>query len=160
MTITKYGLSLIDTANLHTCDFKLSTHFSTDSRLIGGFFTGVAIFAYFFSGDGLSFTELVHNRFSFPRPSSGKDGEELGFLGDCFPTTSLLEQLVVRSGVVSENKSFLLEVLLEREGRGLGMDVAELSSFWGKDFDRWCLELLIELWSISLEFSAFLLEDV
>ena len=108
MTIKKYRLSLIDTANLHTCDFKGSKHFSTDSCLIGGFLTGVTIFAYFFSGDCLSFTELVHDRFSFPCPSSGKDGEEMGFLRDFFPTTGLLEQLAVRSGMVSENKSFLL----------------------------------------------------
>lgn len=83
---------------------------------MGVFFTGVdTVLAIFLSGDCLSLTALVHNRFSFPLTSS-KIGvqDEMGFLVICFPLlTCLLEQL---PEVISVDSSFRLEALLPREG--------------------------------------------
>lgn len=146
----------------NTCNFTESGELSEeDSFLIGVLSTGVAGLRPFFSGKCLSFGKFTTGHLSFPWSSSGTGGGgEISFLRTDLPFI-MLELFADRSITGSDDKSFLLDVLLIGEGWILEIWVRELNSPWERVFDGPCFALLLGQSSMGLlEFSAFLLDDV
>lgn len=147
----------------NTCSFIESVELSEeDSFLIRVLLTGVVYLEPLFSRECRSFAEFAEEQFSFPRLSSGIGwGGEFRFLEAHFPLIVPVEIFADLSIIGSDDNSFLLDVLLVREGWILEMEVRQLNSLWEREFDRSCLALLTGKSSMeSLKFSAFLFDDM